>query len=193
MDPDPADKAALRLWLLDRARALSAEERAEASSRVQDRLLALSAFAAARVIALYAPLPAELSTERLFARARAAGKTVVLPGYADREPELRAAGEPAELTERRHGFLQPPPGPAVPAAEVDLFVVPGVAFDRGGRRLGRGQGYYDRLLAAARPDAWRAGVCFDHALLPRLPAQPHDAPVDYVATPSALLRTGQRR
>jgi 5-formyltetrahydrofolate cyclo-ligase len=76
---------------------------------------------------------------------------------------------------------------------VDLFVVPGVAFDRAGGRLGHGRGYYDRLLAQARVDAPFVAAAFDCQLVPGVPVTPRDVPVDAIATELALHRTGVLR
>lgn len=70
--------------------------------------------------------------------------------------------------------------PTVPPEEVDLFLVPGLAFTADGRRLGRGGGFYDRLLPRRRPHCTALGVCFAQQLLPELPCEPHDARVDAV-------------
>ncbi len=194
-DPFPTSKDALRAQMLERARAATPDERQADSRRIQSRVLALPAFAEAKVVALYAPFLTEPETALLFSGARAAGKVAVFPGYAEQgEPELREVRDLSDLASGRHGFAHPRPGSPVQAAAVDLFVVPGVAFDREGNRLGRGGGYYDRLLAAARPGAVRVGLCFDPALVERAVPEAHDVPVDYVATPSALwARAGQAR
>ncbi len=190
-----AEKEKLRAQVREAGRALSDRAKREASRRLQERVLALPEYAAARVVSLYAPFPSEPDTERLFAQARAAGKRVVFPGYASGGPDLRELSDLADLREgSRGGLRHPPPGPAVPPEQVDVFVVPGMAFDRAGRRLGRGQGFYDRLLAKRGASSTAVGVCFDHALVEPLEVEPHDLPVDYVATPSELFeRPGRKR
>lgn len=170
------------------------EARREASLCAEERVLDLPEFARARVLALYAPLPSEMDTALLFERGRAGGKRVVFPGYAFGEPELREVRSLDELRPGARGIRHPPAGMAIPPEDVDLFVVPGMAFDREGMRLGRGQGFYDRLLARRSAASTAVGLCFDHALLDRLEPEPHDRPVDYVAAPSGLFeRPGRNR
>ena len=74
----------------------------------------------------------------------------------------------------------------IPLARFDLVLVPGVAFDWHGHRLGRGKGFYDRILAAA--SGVKCGVAYDFQLLEEIPTEPHDAPVDFIATPSRCVR-----
>ena len=74
----------------------------------------------------------------------------------------------------------------IPLNKFDLMLVPGVAFDLSGNRLGRGQGFYDRILAEA--SGIKCGVAHDFQLLEKIPAEPHDAKVDFIFTPSRGLR-----
>jgi 5,10-methenyltetrahydrofolate synthetase len=85
------------------------------------------------------------------------------------------------------------PSPAADAAEKrpDTIVVPGVAFDRRGHRLGHGRGYYDRALAA-RPEALRIGFCHSFQLVEKLDERPHDEPVDFIVTPDGAQATHAR-
>lgn len=99
--------------------------------------------------------------------------------------ELRAYRPPFE----RHpfGFLQPrADAPRVDPAAVDLVLVPGLAFDRGGGRLGHGQGHYDRLLPTLPPDVPRVGVAIDALVVARVPTEAHDVPMTHLLTPSGL-------
>jgi 5-formyltetrahydrofolate cyclo-ligase len=91
---------------------------------------------------------------------------------------------------RRNRIREPlPECPVVPPSEIDLILIPGLAFDRTGRRLGRGGGFYDRFLADPGLRATRCGVLFDCQLLPEIPADPHDIRVDFLATPGLLWKT----
>lgn len=78
-------------------------------------------------------------------------------------------------------------GRVVPVHEVDMILVPGLAFDRSGARLGRGGGYYDRLLAECRRDCRTVGVTWDDRLLESIPVEEHDRPVDFLATQPGVV------
>lgn len=95
-----------------------------------------------------------------------------------------------ELPIERHtmGMEQPiRSGPVIPVREIDLFLVPGLAFDLGGARLGRGGGFYDRVLAERRSDALAIGVTTATRVSDRVPVLPHDQPVDLLATESGVV------
>lgn len=92
------------------------------------------------------------------------------------------------LEPHRFGFLQPrPAAPPVAADVIDLALVPGLAFDRLGNRLGFGRGYYDRLLSTLPVDTPRVGVTPSGLLVPRLPVEPHDVRMTHLVTEGALL------
>ena len=86
--------------------------------------------------------------------------------------------------------LAPDPSRAerVSVGEVELFVAPGLLFDRAGRRLGRGGGHYDRLLARRRADAWLVGICYEDRVIDELPEDPWDVRMHVVVTDRAVLR-----
>jgi 5-formyltetrahydrofolate cyclo-ligase len=88
-------------------------------------------------------------------------------------------------------FGIPAPGPDTAEQQPDTIVVPGVAFDRRGHRLGYGRGYYDRALAA-RPEALRIGLCHSFQLVEKLDDRPHDEPVDFIVTPDGAQATNAR-
>ena len=89
--------------------------------------------------------------------------------------------DPAALRRGAFGIAEPEPGARTcPPGEIDLVVVPGVAFTAGGVRLGRGKGYYDRYLSQAEFRGATVGVCYAHQLVGELPSEPHDVAVDCV-------------
>ena len=94
------------------------------------------------------------------------------------------------LKEGMLGIREPAPN-APPAPPVDLFLVPGLAFDRKGRRLGQGGGYYDAALRA-RPSAFRVAACYSFQVLPDIPHDEHDEPIDLIVTPDGLYETFAR-
>lgn len=95
--------------------------------------------------------------------------------------------DPARLSAGSFGIPEPPAdSPVCPVGEIDLFLCPGMAFSIQGVRLGRGKGYYDRALAEASPDATKVGVCFSEQFMAELPSEPHDIPMDFLATPIGI-------
>lgn len=94
----------------------------------------------------------------------------------------------SELSPASYGIREPATHLPSAGSEFDLILVPGLAFDPGGGRLGRGKGFYDRFLAGARGP--RAGVCFDDQIVDQVPVEPHDLRMDFVVTPSAIYRCG---
>lgn len=187
-------KALLRRALAARRRALTAEEARSAGEAVAARLAATPEFAACRRIALYAEADGELPTAALWRAARARGLPVLWPRLVEGELEFARCDEAHELTEGRFGIRAP--GARCERAALgagDLVVVPALALDRAGRRLGRGGGHYDRALSApGAPASLRVGVGYDFQLLVGVPAGEGDEPVDLVITEHALVRTRAR-
>lgn len=191
-----AAKAAVRAAALARRAALGAGERARLGALAQARLLHLPEFAAAGTVAFYWAMGDEAPTQDAIAAALAAGKRVALPrvgrtaGAGRQMTFHRFGGDPRELIPGPMGLLQPPvSAPVVAPAELDLVVVPGVAFDRTGGRVGYGGGYYDRYLPAVPPGVPRVGFCFAVQVLDGpVPRGPGDVPVDMLVTDSQVLR-----
>jgi 5-formyltetrahydrofolate cyclo-ligase len=165
--------------------------RIAASDLIADSLMQLVArFPAGEAIALYAPKGTEVDTSRIDAFARARGLRVAYPRVVD-GTKLLTFHEVAvdELKEGHFDLREPPePAPTVEIATIAAFVVPGLAFDRAGGRIGWGRGYYDVTLAAANPQALRIGIAFERQLVELVPRDPHDIHLHYVVTEAAVYR-----
>ena len=184
-DPPAAEmKRALRAEMVARRKRLPRAEREAASLAIAERLASLPAFAAARTVALYAGMGAEVDTAEIARRARAAGKRLAWPRLEPGALQLSfAACPPGDLVPGPAGTREPPPdAPAVPFSEIDCAVVPGVAFDERGLRLGRGRGHYDATLPALPRRAARVGLAFEAQMVAEVPREAHDAPLDAVVT-----------
>jgi 5-formyltetrahydrofolate cyclo-ligase len=181
-------KAQLRDRLLALRQQLAPVERTRRSQPVIARLLALPQYAAAAHVAAYVPLLGEVDVLPLLGEARLASKRVYLPRLlADGRLEF-AVYDPAYLVKGPRGVMQPAAElPAVPVSELDLLVVPGLAFDGAGRRLGLGAGYYDKTLAGQTKKPFCAGAGYDFQLVDALPADAWDVPLDAVVTESATI------
>lgn len=116
------------------------------------------------------------------------GKQIALPRISGPELTFRWTASRAELRPGRFGILEPPAEAPETGSKFDLILVPGLAFDHRGGRLGRGKGYYDRFLSSVR--GLRAGVCFEDQIVESVPVEPHDLRMDYLVTPSSIFRCG---
>jgi len=165
---------------------MTGDERAEASTRIAERLEheELSRLEPGAVVALYAAKGSEVATAAVDAAARARGLRVVYPRVSNGDRVLMLCEvSPEKLVAGRFGLQEPAAdAPGVAIDEVSLFVVPGVAFDRAGGRLGWGHGHYDATLAKARPDARRVGIAFECQVVDRLRREPHDEVMHVIVT-----------
>jgi 5-formyltetrahydrofolate cyclo-ligase len=182
-------KRALRGQTQARVNAMAPAQQTVASQRACALLEKQPVWQNASSILFYAPLPAELDIWPLVARVLGEGKQAALPrfvpehdGYvacAVRNPEQ-------EITVGRFGIREPVPGcPATALNRLDFILVPGVAFDLQGRRLGRGKGFYDQLLAAVRGTT--CGVAFDEQIVGAVPVEPHDISLSCILTPTRWM------
>lgn len=145
--------------------------------------------AAARTVALYAAIADEVPLDAIAAGCRERGARTVYPRRGAAGLELRLVTREQDLAREPGPFAQPgPEAPLVAVEAVDAFVVPGLLFDRACRRLGRGGGDYDRLLARARADAARVGICYADRVVDELPEDPWDVAMDVVVTDRFVLR-----
>ncbi|MCX8007337.1 MAG: 5-formyltetrahydrofolate cyclo-ligase [Coriobacteriia bacterium] len=187
-------KAVLRLRSRAARRAITPEQRSAAAAAIAAAVLSLPEVAAARVVAAYGAMPEEADVQPLIEALWEIGVRVALPRVASRSEltlHLYAPGD--ELIVGPYGLKAPrPEAPRVPVEQVDAFVVPGVAFDLSCNRLGMGAGYYDRLLACARPDAAVIGVAYDEQIAVSIPCSSHDRPVDVLVTPTGVFRRPSR-
>lgn len=179
-------KSSIRRAMLTRRDAMLPAAVAALSETIAVRLAALDAFTSAATVALYRSARSEVATAEIFAVAQSAGKRVVYPRMHGDTLEFVAVEDPATMTAGRYGIFEPACGPVLPLSSVDLVVLPGVAFDRRGIRLGYGKGCYDRALAVA---AWPTlvGLAYDFQLVETLPAEGHDIPVDIIVTEKETL------
>lgn len=168
-------------------------DRAELSRRICSRWLALPAFQQAGTVLIYVACRSEVDTLPAIESLLRSDKRLVVPyctqdDFGDNKLGLWHLNDLTELAPGTWGILEPPEhrwgesGKAVEPGQIDWVVVPGVAFDRNGGRLGNGAGYYDRLLANVRPDTVLCGVCFECQLFDEIVMAAHDIRMDYIVT-----------
>lgn len=178
-------KAQLRERIHSVLRTLSAEQHADYSRAIANRLLEVPAFSAAKNILSYAPLRGEPAIAEAIKAVSRAGVQDFLPRFnpASGHYEAAACLSGNRMVKGPFGTLEPDTGcPSIPLNQLDFVLVPGIAFDLTGRRLGRGKGFYDRLLAEVH--GHKCGAAFDVQIVAEVPEEPHDVRVDSILTPT---------
>ncbi len=156
-----AQKTALRAEMMTQLRSLTAEDRESLSEEICERILEMNQWVEAQNVILFAPLPSEpvITPLKLDCQARKVS-CFTIPQNARSEAETQ-----------------------LPEA-IDLILVPGLAFSRNRYRVGRGGGFFDRLLAGRAAGAFKLGICFSFQLLDEVPVEDHDIQMDAVVTDS---------
>jgi len=182
-------KAALRSQVCAVVRSIPLADRVAASAQARALLAEQERWKHARSVLLFAPMAEEVDIWPLLAEALSAGKQVALPRFVARTRtyEVCQIHEPGADIQIGHFGIREPAShcPSLVSNHLDLILVPGVAFDLCGRRLGRGKGYYDHLLAALRGTT--CAVAFDQQLVDAIPVEPHDVCLNCILTPTRWL------
>lgn len=181
------NKETIRLRVKSRKSLLSEAERAEAARRVFDRLEQTAPFMMADKILMYHSLPDELSTREFIAR-WADRKHFFLPRVNGLNLEILPYDR-SRLHLGAFNIEEPDGDDTADISEIELVVVPAVAYDRQGNRIGRGKGYYDRLLATSR--ATTVGVAFACQICDDIEPEDTDVPVHFVITENEIIRVNQ--
>lgn len=193
-------KNALRKKILEERSRLSEKERDGRDAAICAKLFELPEFIEAELVMAYMDFRGEAGTADIIAGCFKRGKRVALPvmsaqdgdGYKLDAFETTPGGV---LLRNRYGISEPGPDTAKRVAEADigLVVVPGVAFDMKGYRLGYGAGFYDRFLTGLRPGCRTAGIAYDLQMADAIPAEGHDIPMDIIITESRVIRSRFRK
>lgn len=184
-------KKTLRSQLLAQRSGMDCAAWRSSSLTAQQRLIELEPFQQAGCIALYAPIRHEVDTVLLFQAARAAGKKVLYPQVCGDDLLFRSVSNFEQLTNGAFGIQEPClTAPVAELVQADLVVVPGVAFDLDGHRLGFGKGYYDRALAGLSRHVVLIGLCHDFQMVERIPAEAHDIRMQYIVTDRRTIKAG---
>ncbi len=186
-----ARKQSLREELTARRKAMTPELIDNRGLKVQARFLATPYYQKARTVALYAPIRGEVPTRDILIAALQDDKIVCYPlsHVHGRILSFRAIKSESELEPGRLGVREPTnASELIPVDQIDLFVVPGLGFSKGGKRLGRGGGYYDATLRAAIARSRRVGLAFNDQIVEALPTTADDVDMDLVVTEMESLR-----
>lgn len=178
-------KSEIRKEILKKIKNQKSKIKDEKDRIIKEKVLSLEEFKRAKVVAFYVSLESEVDTTALIDEALKMGKRVVIPAIAGDVLYL------AMIKDRKSASLKGPYGilqPAVgsfnpfPKEDVDLIIVPAVAFDKKMQRLGRGKGFYDRFLKDLPKNIKKIGLAYDLQIMEDLPVTPRDIPVDMVIT-----------
>lgn len=169
-------------------------DKEELSRAICAQFASLPEYAAAKTVMFYVDVRTEVRTREYLPTALSHDKRIVVPYCVDGELELFLLESMDELAVGMYKILEPKaelrnlPAKRIDVKELDLIMVPGVAFDRSGARMGHGFGYYDKLLEHARPDAPLVALAFECQLFPEIPTAPHDIFMDKIITEKAIYQ-----
>ncbi len=171
---------------------LSHPERAAQSEAVMERLWSIDDFLDADTVFFFLSFRSEVDTVPMIRRAMAEGKRVCLP-YTYTDSKKMVASHildfEGDLEPGNYDIMEPRPDSIrpVPPEEIDVIIMPGVAFDENGRRLGYGGGYYDRFLDRCQPDCLRVAPCFDLQIIDEVPCADHDHRIHMIITEERVI------
>lgn len=179
-------KAALRSEIRAKSKNLSSEKRKADSKNLCKKLKEQSFFQSAATVLFFAPLTTEVDLWPLLKESFSAEKIIALPRFDPASQSYvacRVRNLQNEIVSGQFSIREPRENCVVISSrEIDLILVPGVAFDLRGRRLGRGKGFYDRLLAEIR--GVKCGIAFDEQIAGEIPVEAHDVRMDFILTPT---------
>lgn len=180
-------KHVIRKTIKEKLESCSELEKSRKSDIIKHKLFNEEAFKKANVVMFYVSLKDEVNTLTMIDEAIKTGKKVCVPAVILEDKRLIAGcvkDRKKDLEKRHFGIYQPKPGRVeeVPLDDIDLVVVPGIAFDNKNVRLGRGHGYYDRFLSSLPERTRTIGLAFDFQVVDHLPQDSHDIPVWKIIT-----------
>lgn len=192
METTAPEKVTLRKRMRARVASQSAADVRAKSADMWERLSVLGEFTSATRLLVYVSAGHEADTHGLIRQLLAMGRNVCVPRF-DIAKQRYVASElrdfDADLATGKFEILEPKPEAIRPAApdQIDAALVPGLAFDETGNRLGRGMGHFDRLLQEVR--GRRIALAFDFQILDEIPAEPHDVRMDFIVTETRVIKT----
>ena len=187
------NKNQVRQLISKKRNALAPEWLEIRSAQLTHRLQSTEAFHSAKIVALYKAIGGEVCLESLFTTCWKRGQRTCIPVFNEQGRYYQMA----EITPAtpfiigNYGIQEPQNPDLLNLNEIDLIAVPGVAFDCDGNRLGRGGGYYDRMLSQFK--GMSVGITFDFQVLSQIPSEKHDQPVDFVITETNSLNVPNER
>ena len=191
-----AEKKQMREAVLARRDAMLPSARAVASHAIIEKLCNLPTYQHAKVVLTYMGFGSEIETRAFVERIHADGKIAVLPRVdrASRSLILHAVLSLSELEASKWGIREPrADAPLVSINDIEFMLIPGVAFDRAGNRLGYGRGYYDKLLSGVDPELARVAAGFSCQIVDAVPVGPLDQKIDILITENEIINISHDR
>lgn len=182
-------KAELRRHLLIQRAALTPADIEQKSAVIAAYVCSLVAFCDRPTVMVYMALPQEVQTTRIIAQARVWNKRVAVPAMqGDSLAAVELPDDPGQLRRGRFGIFEPcGTGVVIPPEEIGCIMVPGIAFDYRGGRLGFGKGYYDRFLSRLPATTYRCGLAFGIQVVPCVPQTSHDICMHGIVTEQGFI------
>lgn len=185
-------KEQLRKDIAKKLGAMTEKQRAERLRAIETRLYDFANFLEARIALLYMAGPHEVRTQSIIRNALDLNKIIVLPAFkAGRQTvtTLKVDNPGKDLIMGPRGVLEPDPASCkpVPLQRIDIAIIPGLAFDEKGVRLGSGQGYYDRFIPELPITTRKVALAFEEQIVPQIPTEPHDRHVDIIITNKRVI------
>jgi len=185
-------KIEIRNDIANTLRAMPAEKVLEKTRTIESRLFDFANFLEAKIALLYVGTESEVNSENIIRRAFEYNKIVVLPGFDPEKHEMKLmkVDDPdKDLNPGPRGVLEPNPArcKVVPITSIDIAIVPGIALDEKGGRVGTGQGYYDRFIPKLPITTRKVSLAFEEQIIPLVPMESHDKHVDIIITEKRII------
>lgn len=182
------DKEGIRREILKLRAAHPESERLSKSAEIEKRLFSIDEFAKAKTVLFYASKSDEVLTRGIIVRTLSAGKRAALPVVREQDLVLAEIRSFEGLVGGKFGILEPKVVVPVEPGEMEAVIVPGVAFDERGNRIGFGKGYYDRLLKRLGKNVPKIGLAYEFQVVPKVPAGEWDVPIHLIVTEKRTIR-----
>ncbi len=190
INPIQIEKQTLRKSIRELRRAMPAQEKIRADNAITQAVCALREIQKAHVVSLYISLPDEVATYPVRSFLLGLGKTVAVPKVEKGNLEFYTITGDSDLEPGVFGLMEPKTScPLVDTKGVDVFLIPGLAFDRNGNRLGWGKGYYDRALSSTK--AIKIGLAYACQIVSGVPVTQEDRSMDCIVTESEIIRVSR--
>jgi len=172
--------------------ALSAKEVEEKTTRIENRLFEFANFLESNIVLLYINSSSEVNSLKIIKRCFNYNKIVILPAFDTKKHKMKLMkidNVDTDLTLGPRGILEPDPSQCnvVPIECIDIAIIPGIAFDEKGGRIGSGDGYYDRLIPSLSITTRKVALSFEDQIVPQIQMEAHDKYVDIIITDKRII------